>query len=105
MIICDDQRTALFSGNEWGIHTDQTNNAMQIKRSSWLPFWGTMLKRVQIVKTNMEVRLKRVYDPESPGDGFRVLVDKLWPHVQDDEKPKNCFGFFREIGNKIKKLH
>ena len=27
----------------------------------------------------MEVRLKRVYDPESPGDGFRVLVDKLWP--------------------------
>ena len=25
----------------------------------------------------MEVRLKRVYDPESPGDGFRVLVDKL----------------------------
>lgn len=37
------------------------------------------MKRVQIVKTNMEVRLKRVYDPESPGDGFRVLVDKLWP--------------------------
>ena len=27
----------------------------------------------------MEVQLKRVYDPESPQDGFRVLVDKLWP--------------------------
>lgn len=27
----------------------------------------------------MEVQLKRVYDPESPRDGFRVLVDKLWP--------------------------
>lgn len=25
------------------------------------------------------VRLKRVYDPPDPGDGFRVLVDRLWP--------------------------
>ncbi len=25
------------------------------------------------------VRLKRVYDPPSPEDGFRVLVDRLWP--------------------------
>lgn len=23
--------------------------------------------------------LKRVYDPPSPEDGFRVLVDRLWP--------------------------
>lgn len=27
----------------------------------------------------MDVQLKRVYDPESSGDDFRVLVDKLWP--------------------------
>ncbi len=26
-----------------------------------------------------EVRLKRVYDPPSPQDGLRVLVDRLWP--------------------------
>ncbi len=25
------------------------------------------------------VRLKRVYDEPAPGDGFRVLVDRLWP--------------------------
>jgi len=27
----------------------------------------------------MKVRLKRVYAPAEPGDGFRVLVDRLWP--------------------------
>lgn len=25
------------------------------------------------------VRIKRVYDPPEPGDGQRVLVDRLWP--------------------------
>ncbi len=25
------------------------------------------------------IRLKRVYQPRSPEDGFRVLVDRLWP--------------------------
>ena len=27
----------------------------------------------------MTVKLKRVYDPPKPADGFRVLVDRLWP--------------------------
>jgi len=27
----------------------------------------------------MTVIIKRVYDPPSPGDGYRVLVDRLWP--------------------------
>ena len=26
-----------------------------------------------------QVRLKRVYDDPQPGDGYRVLVDRLWP--------------------------
>ena len=26
-----------------------------------------------------KVKLKRVYEPPSPGDGTRVLVDRLWP--------------------------
>lgn len=26
-----------------------------------------------------EVRIKRVYEEPSPEDGFRVLVDRLWP--------------------------
>jgi uncharacterized protein YeaO (DUF488 family) len=25
------------------------------------------------------IRIKRVYDPPSPEDGIRVLVDRLWP--------------------------
>jgi uncharacterized protein YeaO (DUF488 family) len=25
------------------------------------------------------IRLKRAYDPSSPDDGVRVLVDRLWP--------------------------
>jgi uncharacterized protein YeaO (DUF488 family) len=27
----------------------------------------------------MDVRLKRVYDPAARSDGYRVLVDRLWP--------------------------
>lgn len=26
-----------------------------------------------------DIRIKRVYDPPSPDDGYRVLVDRLWP--------------------------
>jgi uncharacterized protein YeaO (DUF488 family) len=33
-----------------------------------------------------EVAIKRAYDPPSPGDGFRVLVDRIWPRgVKRDE--------------------
>ena len=33
----------------------------------------------------MNLRLKRAYDPVAPSDGFRVLVDRLWPRgVQKD---------------------
>ncbi|HEX8753873.1 MAG TPA: DUF488 family protein [Solirubrobacterales bacterium] len=27
----------------------------------------------------MEIRLKRAYEPAEPADGYRVLVDRLWP--------------------------
>ena len=27
----------------------------------------------------MPIKLKRAYDDPAPGDGFRVLVDRLWP--------------------------
>ena len=27
----------------------------------------------------MPIQVKRVYDPASPADGLRVLVDRLWP--------------------------
>jgi uncharacterized protein YeaO (DUF488 family) len=34
----------------------------------------------------MEIRLKRVYDEPAPGDGFRVLVDRLWPRGLTKER-------------------
>ena len=27
----------------------------------------------------MAVRVKRIYEPYSPADGYRILVDRLWP--------------------------
>ena len=27
----------------------------------------------------MDVRLKRAYEPAKPADGYRVLIDRLWP--------------------------
>lgn len=29
---------------------------------------------------------KRVYEPEEPGDGFRILVDRLWPRGVSKER-------------------
>ncbi|WP_449283761.1 DUF488 domain-containing protein [Leucobacter sp.] len=34
----------------------------------------------------MDVRIKRVYEPAEPGDGFRVLVDRLWPRGVSKER-------------------
>ena len=27
----------------------------------------------------LEIRVKRIYEPPEPTDGYRVLVDRLWP--------------------------
>jgi uncharacterized protein YeaO (DUF488 family) len=27
----------------------------------------------------MDIRLKRAYEPASAGDGYRILIDRLWP--------------------------
>jgi len=34
------------------------------------------------------VRLKRIYDPPVPGDGYRVLVDRLWPRGLSHERAR-----------------
>lgn len=34
----------------------------------------------------MGLRLKRVYEGPDPGDGFRVLVDRLWPRGLTKER-------------------
>jgi uncharacterized protein YeaO (DUF488 family) len=27
----------------------------------------------------MDIRLKRAYEPAAPADGYRILIDRLWP--------------------------
>ena len=44
----------------------------------------------------MAIALKRVYDPASPKDGVRVLVDRLWPRGLRKEEAKVDF-WLRDI--------
>jgi uncharacterized protein YeaO (DUF488 family) len=36
----------------------------------------------------MDVRLKRAYEPASPTDGYRVLIDRLWPRGVSREQAR-----------------
>jgi uncharacterized protein YeaO (DUF488 family) len=36
----------------------------------------------------VDVRLKRAYDAASPADGYRVLIDRLWPRGVSKQKAK-----------------
>ncbi len=36
----------------------------------------------------MPIALKRVYEAPEPGDGYRVLVDRLWPRGKSKEKAR-----------------
>jgi uncharacterized protein YeaO (DUF488 family) len=36
----------------------------------------------------IHIKIKRIYDPPSPQDGFRILVDRLWPRGLSKEKAK-----------------
>lgn len=33
----------------------------------------------------MQLEIKRAYEPAGPGDGWRVLVDRLWPRGRSKE--------------------
>jgi uncharacterized protein YeaO (DUF488 family) len=37
---------------------------------------------------HMDVRLKRAYEPATSADGFRVLIDRLWPRGVSRERAK-----------------
>jgi uncharacterized protein YeaO (DUF488 family) len=34
----------------------------------------------------MDIRLKRAYEPATPSDGYRVLIDRLWPRGVSRER-------------------
>lgn len=36
----------------------------------------------------IDVRTKRVYDPVEPRDGYRVLIDRLWPRGVSRERAR-----------------
>jgi uncharacterized protein YeaO (DUF488 family) len=36
----------------------------------------------------MDVRLKRAYEPAAPSDGYRVLIDRLWPRGVSRQQAK-----------------
>ena len=36
----------------------------------------------------MDIRLKRAYEPAAAADGYRVLVDRLWPRGVSKEKAR-----------------
>ena len=44
----------------------------------------------------MEIRLKRAYEPAEPADGYRVLVDRLWPRGLPRERA-GIDGWEREL--------
>jgi uncharacterized protein YeaO (DUF488 family) len=36
----------------------------------------------------IDVRAKRIYDPAEPGDGYRVLIDHIWPRGVSKERAR-----------------
>lgn len=36
----------------------------------------------------MELRIKRIYEPAAEDDGFRVLVDRIWPRGMTRERAR-----------------
>ena len=35
-----------------------------------------------------DVHIKRIYDPPEPGDGYRVLIDRVWPRGVSRERAR-----------------
>jgi uncharacterized protein YeaO (DUF488 family) len=48
----------------------------------------------------MDVRLKRAYEPASPTDGYRVLIDRLWPRGVSREHAK-LDGWEKELAPSV----
>jgi uncharacterized protein YeaO (DUF488 family) len=36
----------------------------------------------------LDIEVKRIYDPPAAGDGYRVLVDRLWPRGVSKERAR-----------------
>jgi uncharacterized protein YeaO (DUF488 family) len=49
---------------------------------------GTNRDGVALGGTAVDVRLKRAYQPAAPSDGYRVLIDRLWPRGVSRQRAK-----------------
>lgn len=45
-------------------------------------------KNTRSITEQEMITVKRAYDPPSPDDGMRILVDRLWPRGVNKEKSK-----------------
>lgn len=45
----------------------------------------------------MDIRIKRIYQDPSPDDGYRLLVDRLWPRGISKDKAK-LDEWMKEVG-------
>jgi uncharacterized protein YeaO (DUF488 family) len=54
----------------------------------------------------IRIKIKRIYDPPGAEDGFRILVDRLWPRGLSKEKAKVDL-WLREISpsNELRKWY
>ena len=39
-----------------------------------------------LLESHVDVRIKRAYDPATAADGYRVLIDRLWPRGVSRER-------------------
>lgn len=53
-------------------------------------------KRGSLEKVNGMIKLKRIYEESEKSDGFRVLVDRLWPRGVSKERA-NLDRWFKDI--------
>lgn len=54
-----------------------------------------------------EIKLKRAYDAATPADGFRILVDRLWPRgLKKEDLPYDLWDKDTAPANELRKwLH
>lgn len=52
--------------------------------------------RAYEVFTNMDIQIKRAYEPADSADGCRILVDRLWPRGRTKEQVA-CDLWLKEI--------
>ena len=52
------------------------------------------------------IKVRRIYDPEEPAEGYRVLVDRLWPRGIPKEKA-GWHEWMRDVapGNELRKWY